>query len=85
MMQGSLTACIAWLVCAWMASNVSRICLIWVTQSVSVASRHCWETLFKSWDCLTISLRHLVKSVSSDEILVAISVCSSEAVVATVA
>jgi hypothetical protein len=31
-----------------------------------------------------ISLRHLVKSVSSDEIL-AILVCSSEAVVATVA
>jgi hypothetical protein len=38
--------------------------------------------LFETLDCLTISSRHFVKSVSSDEILVAILVCSSEAVVA---
>jgi hypothetical protein len=44
-----------------------------------VASRHHWETLFESLDCLTISLRCLVKSVSSDKIFEAISICSSDA------
>jgi hypothetical protein len=36
------------------------------------------RVLFESSDCLTISSRCLVESVSSDEILVAILVCSSE-------
>lgn len=55
-----------------------------MSHCVSVASRHHWETLFESLDCLTISLRCSVKSVSSDKIFVAISVCSSEAAVAMV-